>query len=86
VNADDPNEDAGEDMFAVGQNYLTLYNVNYVYRLKTNSVYEHGRVYIFDVFVGKKDAKLDEFQLFENLWKETLILSQVDDPRLPRVL
>ena len=40
---------------------MTLYNVNYVYRLKTNAVYEQGRVYIFDVFIVNRDAKLDEF-------------------------
>lgn len=60
--------------------------MNYVYRLKTNAVYEQGRVYIFDVFIVHQDAKLADFRLFENLWKETLILSQVNDARLPRIL
>ena len=83
---DDPNEDVNEDMYAAGQNYLTLYNVNYVYRLKANALYENGRCYIFDVFVVRQDAKLEEFTLFDNLWKETLILAQVVDSRLPRVL
>ena len=83
---DDPNDDATEDFYAVGQNYLTLYSINYVYRLKTNAIYEQGRVYIFDVFIVQQDAKLAEFYLFDNLWKETLILSQVSDPRLPRIV
>ena len=34
----------------------------------------------------QQDAKLAEFRLFDNLWKETLILSQVNDPRTPRVI
>lgn len=72
---DDPNEDRHEDIYAVGQNYLTLYNVNYVYRLKTNAIYEQGRVYTFDVFIINNDSRLQEFKLFENVWKETLILS-----------
>ena len=79
-------DDMNEDLFALGQNYLTLYNINYVYRLKTNAIYQQGRVYIFDVFVIQRDAKLEEFRLFANLWKETLILSQVNDPRLPRIV
>ena len=37
---DDPIDDANEDIYAFGQNYHTLFNVNYVYRLKTNAVYE----------------------------------------------
>ena len=37
---DDPNEDANEDQYEMGQNYLTLFNVNYVYRLKANAIYE----------------------------------------------
>ena len=83
---DDPHEDTNEDLYALGQNYLTLYNVNYVYRLKVNAIYEQGTVYIFDVFIVQQDAKLAEFRLFNNLWKETLILSQVNDPRMPRVI
>ena len=54
--------------------------------MKANAIYESGRVYIFDVFIVQQDAKLAEFHLFNNLWKETLILSQVNDPRLPTVI
>ena len=32
------------------------------------------------------DIKLAEFDLFNNLWKETLILSQMKDPKIPPVL
>lgn len=48
---DDPNEDTHEDQYEMGQNYLTLFNVNYVYRLKANAIYAEGRVYIFDVYI-----------------------------------
>lgn len=60
--------------------------MNYVYRLKTNAIYENGQVYMFDVFIVQQDAKLAEYRLFENLWKETLILSQVNDPRMPSII
>mmetsp|Transcript_24299 Transcript_24299/g.30117 ORF Transcript_24299/g.30117 Transcript_24299/m.30117 type:complete len:107 (+) Transcript_24299:971-1291(+) len=69
----------------MGQNYLTLFNVNYVYRLKANAIYEQGHTYIFDVFIVQQDSKLADFNIFHNLWNETLILSQVTDPRLPRI-
>ena len=83
---DDPNEESNEDQYAMGQNYLTLFNVNYVYRLKANAIYEQDRTYIFDVFIAQQDSKLADFNLFQNLWNETLILSQVVDPRLPRII
>ena len=65
---------------------MTLFNVNYVYRLKANAIYEQDRTYIFDVFIAQQDSKLADFNLFQNLWNETLILSQVVDPRLPRII
>ena len=80
------NEDVNDDLYALGQNYMNLYNINYVYRLKANAIYENGKVYIFDIFIAKQDAKLEQFRLFENLWKETLILSQVNDMRLQRTI
>jgi hypothetical protein len=29
---------------------------------------------VFDVFVAPNDMRLKEFNVFENLWKETLLL------------
>ena len=65
---------------------MTLFSTNYVYRLKTNSIYEEGKTYIFDLFIVHNDIKLAEFRLFENFWKETLMLSQLKDPRVPAVI
>jgi len=65
---------------------MTLFCTNYVYRLKTSSIYEEGKIYIFDVFVVHNDIKLSEFNILENVWKETLMLSQLKDPRIPPVL
>ena len=54
---------------------MTLFCTNYVYRLKTSSIYEDGKIYIFDVFIVHNDIKLSEFNILENVWKETLMLS-----------
>ena len=70
----------------LGQNYMTLFSTNYAYRLKTSSIFEDGKPYIFDVFIVHNDIKLAEFDLFNNLWKETLILSQLKDPKIQPVL
>ena len=65
---------------------MTLFSTNYAYRLRTSSIFEDGKPYIFDVFIVHNDIKLAEFDLFNNLWKETLILSQLKDPKIQPVL
>ena len=74
------------DPSALGQDYMTLFGTNYVYRLKTKSVYEEGKPYIFDVFIVHNDAKLREFNLLPNYWNETLMLSQIKDSRAQPVI
>ena len=54
--------------------YLTLYCVDYVFRIKTKAVFEDGSpYYIFDFYI-LEDSKFDEYFLFENVWKETLLM------------
>ena len=65
---------------------MTLFSTYYVYRVKTSSIFEEGKIYIFEIFIVHNDIKLSEFNLFKNLWKETLMLSQLKDPRIPPVL
>ena len=48
------------DPSALGQDYMTLFGTNYVYRLKTSSIFEEGKVYIFEVFIVHNDIKLEE--------------------------
>jgi len=60
-----------------GLNHLTLYNTNYAYRLKTRSIFEQDKIYIFDIFVVHNDIKLEEFNLHKNLWRETLLLQSI---------
>jgi len=54
--------------------YMTLYCQDYVFRVKTKAVFEDAApYYIFDFFV-LGEQKFDEFFLFENVWRETLLL------------
>jgi hypothetical protein len=66
--------------------YQNLYNISYVYRMKTSSIYEDNKPYIFEVFIVQDDAKLAEFNIMESIWKETLILAQIQDQRCQPVL
>ncbi len=60
------------------KNYLALLNSDYACRLKTHSIFESGSpTAIFDVFVLADDMKLKEFHLFDNIWRETLLLSHL---------
>ena len=56
------------DPSALGQDYMTLFGTNYIYRVKTKAIYEDDKVYIFDVFIVHNDIKLAEFNLFKNYW------------------
>ncbi len=53
-----------------------LYSMDYVYRVKAISLFEDGNPsFIFDFFV-MEDLKYDEYFLFENIWRETLLLNK----------
>ena len=68
-------------------NYLTLYNTHYAYRVRTNCPFENNSTKIFEFFiVHGTDSKLTDFNLFTNLWRETLLLSRIQDERLQPVL
>lgn len=56
--------------------YMTLYCQDYVFRAKTKAVFEDAApYYVFDFFV-LGEQKFDEFFLFENVWRETLLLNK----------
>lgn len=67
-------------------NPLCLFNTNYAYRLKTHSIFSKSNFSIYDVFILENDAKLQDFNLFQNFWHETLLMNSIDDPRLMRVV
>jgi hypothetical protein len=55
--------------------YLTLLKTNYSFRLKTLALFEQGQPTVcFDIFIVENDVRFREFRLFENLWRETLLL------------
>ena len=64
---------------------MSLFDSSYAYRLRTLNIFEQNKSYIFDVLMINDDIKLDEFYLFENLWRETLLLHKIDDKRVSHV-
>ena len=55
---------------------MTLFSVDYVFRVKAESVFDEGNpIMIFDLFV-LDDTKFCEFFIFENIWRETLLLNR----------
>jgi len=55
---------------------MMLYCLDYVFRVKARSMFEDGNPsFIFDFYV-LDDIKFDEFFLFENIWRETLLLNK----------
>jgi len=56
--------------------YLTIYSMDYVYRLKVKAIFEPNQpFYVFDFF-KLDDLKFDEFFIFENIWRESLLLNK----------
>jgi len=55
--------------------YLTMLKTKYSFRLKTVSLFEPGQpIVCFDIFIVDNDMRFKEYRLFENLWRETLLL------------
>jgi len=53
---------------------MSLFDLNYAYCLKTESLFEDDNPTVFfDVYVFR-DKKIIEFNVFENVWRETLLL------------
>ena len=66
------------DESMVNYNYLALFSNQYSYRLKTISLFEPSYPEItFDFYFVGEDLKLKEYKLFDNLWRETLLLSHL---------
>ena len=65
-------------------NYLHLFNLDYVIRAKTEAVFKDKENYIFDFFIAD-DQKFEQFYLYQNLWRETLLLNYFNDARISKV-
>lgn len=65
-------------------NYLHLFDLDYAIRAKTEAVFQDKANYIFDFFIAD-DQKFEQFYLYQNLWRETLLLNYFNDPRISKV-
>jgi len=68
--------------------YQTLFELQYAFRIKTEAIFENLKEYIFDFYV-LDDPKYDDFFLFKNIWRETLLLhslTQKQDQKVNKVL
>jgi hypothetical protein len=63
---------------------MYLYNLNYAYRAKTEAIFEEQKVYFFDYYI-LNDEYFSQHYLFENLWRETILLHSFDDERVLKV-
>lgn len=43
------------------------------------------KICIFEIFVVD-DSKFDQFYLYQNLWRETLLLNKFNHPSVPKML
>ena len=66
-------------------NFMYIYNLNYSYRAKTESIFQGGTPCYFD-FYFLNDQVFSQFHLFDNLWRETLLLSHFDNPKISKIL
>ena len=51
-----------------------LFNFLYTYRAKTKAIFQGGSSHIFDFYM-LEDQKFDQFYLFQNTWREFLLLN-----------
>ena len=67
-------------------NYKFIFNLNYSYRAKTEAVFQGQKPFIFDFFMVD-DQKFEQFYLFKNLWRETLLMNHfLEDPGVADVV
>ena len=63
---------------------MYINNLTYTYRIKTKSILQNYKVKYFDIFVAN-DSNFEQYFLFQNLWRETLLLSYFNDNRIQRI-
>jgi hypothetical protein len=65
--------------------YQTLFGLQYAFRVRTEAIFEKYKEHIFDFYITD-DPKFDEFYLFKNLWRETILLNSFADDRVFKVI
>jgi hypothetical protein len=72
--------------WGVQVDHLCYKGLTYAFKIKTHSVFTPAQdTHIFEIFV-LDDNKFEQLFLFKNIWRETLLLSTLDDPRISKVL
>jgi len=54
--------------------------------MRTHSIFDKANQIVYDIFVPCNDAKLQDYNLFANLWRETLLMHSIRDPRVAPVV
>lgn len=66
--------------------HQNLFDINYCFRLLTESIFEAGhREVVFDLFLADSDLKLTHFHIYDNLWRETILLDKLSKHQAPRI-
>jgi len=64
--------------------YLQLFDLDYSFRAMTEALFHNNKPFIFDFF-NVDDLKFEQFYLYPNLWRETLLMNFFDDSRIAHV-
>lgn len=59
--------------------YQTINDIEYCYRVKTENIFEKNKPYIFEFYI-LDDPKFQDYYLFKNIWRETLLMKQLKYP------
>lgn len=68
--------------------FMYMFNLNYSYRLKTESIYNNSKEdkLLYWDFFFIDDMIFAQHYLFQNLWRETLLLNHFNDERVLKVI
>ena len=61
--------------------FMSIFNLNYSYRVKTEAIFNNRAATIFEFFV-LDDPIFDQFYLFDNFWRDTLLMHHFNDSRV----
>lgn len=72
-------------MWRKQHHFMHINNLTYTYRIKTKSIFQGNQVKYFDIFV-LNDPNLEQHQMFNNIWRETILLSCFNDQRIQPIM
>ena len=86
----DADKNSSEYKYAISNkenmlNHLHVYNLEYSYRIKTIDMFDiNEKQRSFDIFI-LDDWKFEEYFLFSNIWRETLLLHTLNEDQVLEV-